>query len=894
MPILHRQERLSVKQVMQARPAHADNRPMSAAPPSADAARRWAAVAELFERVLTLPDAERKRQLSEASVDPAVAAEVRSLLAHAAQHDDAFLAAPAAPPSALLGERLGAWRVCARLGAGGMGEVWVAERIDGAYEGRAAIKVLKRGMDSDAVLARFAREQQLLARLSHPNIARLIDAGRTADGLPYFVMEHVAGRPIDAACAGLPVAARLALFLQLADAVAHAHSHLLVHSDLKPGNALVTDAGQVKLLDFGIAKALQAEDDAAADLTQLGPRPFTPLYASPEQVRGEPLSTATDVYSLGVLLYVMLAGERPYGRGAKAATDAARAVLDEAPQRPVIAGGADLINIVLKALEKPIERRYPSVDALAADLRAYLSGYPVSARPASTWYLLRKLVGRNRAAAVLAGLAAASLVGGLAATTWQMHRADQARATAERRFAELRQLANQLVFRYHDQIVNLPGAVGVRQALLDDAARYLDALAAESASDPALARELAETYHRLSLLQGEIFSPSQERVVVALANAEKATALAEGYVRLADAAPGRLNAAIDMWLNRATIEARLGRMAASVESLQRAGALAEAARQRAPDDLEVISRLATLEGRIALALGAHVGQANLGRVDAARPHWDRAIAHFDALVRREPGNVEWVHQLAWGWIGRTNWLVLAGEFDQAVAAGRRAVALRDQAAAMKPGDAHLAHQRAPARSNLATALTLAGAHAEALRLQDEALAIVERSLAADPQNKSAQRDHALIGLLRSRPLAALGRHAEALSQVRSTLTALPAAAILPDDFYLARWRAEALVWLSRLQRDGDPDAAATAAREAIAQLQRLAGEDHAARRWATAQAYAELAQAQHVAGAGAAAAASAREALRLWGDAAPGYFAAQQRAAQVVVRRCSGGCGASR
>ena len=873
--------------------ADCDNRRMPSATPSAEPARRWADVAQLFERLLPLSAAERERLLADGALETSLAAEVRSLLAHADQHDESFLAEPAAAPAALLGQRLGAWRVVSRLGAGGMGEVWLAERVDGAYEGRSALKVLKRGMDSDAVLARFAREQRLLARLSHPNIARLIDAGRTGDGLPYFVMEHVSGRPIDQACAGLPEAARLGLFLQLADAVAHAHSHLLVHRDLKPGNVLVTGDGQVKLLDFGIAKALQAEEDAAGtELTQLGLRPFTPLYASPEQVRGEPLSTATDVYSLGVLLYLMLTGERPYGRGATGVTDAARAVLEEEPRRPAAAPG-DLGNIVLKALEKSIERRYASVDALAADLRAYQAGYPVSARPASTWYLLRKLVARNRAAAVLAGLAAASLIGGMAATTWQMQRADRARAVAERRFTEVRQLANQLVFRYHDQIRNLPGAVAVRQALLDDAARYLDELAAESAEDPALARELAETYHRLSLLQGEIFSPSQERVLVALVNAEKATALAAGFVHRSDAQLPAVNTVVDMWLNRATIEARLGRMAASVESLRQAGAVAEAARARAPDDLEVISRLATLEGRIALALGAHLGQANLGRVTEAGAHWDRAVELFDGLVRREPASHEWVHQLAWGWIGRTNWLLLMGHFDQATAAGRRAVELRDRAAAMSPGDAHLAHQRAAARNNLASALALGGEHVQALRLQDDALIIVAQSLKVDPHNKAALRDRALIGLSRVRPLVGLGRRDDALAQVHATLAALPASTILPDDFYLARWRAEALVWLARLQREVDPAAAAAAAREAIAQLQGLVGEDHAARRWATAQALTELAQAERGVGANAAATEAAREALRLWGDAAPGYFASQQRIA-AELSLCSNECGSSR
>jgi serine/threonine protein kinase len=272
-------------------------------------------------------------------------------------------------------------------------------------------------MDSPVCWRAFALEQRALARLNHPHIAHLLDAGRTADGLPYIVMEAVAGRPIDLACAGLPVAQRLALFLQLADAVAHAHRALLVHRDLKPSNVLVTGEGQVKLLDFGIAKALDPLEGSDGHTTVAGERPYTPHYASPEQVRGEPVGTATDIYSLGVLLYLMLTGQRPYGRGATSAAEAARCVLEEQPVRPSALTAesdqpglaadpqwlatrrtleGDLDNVLLKALDKRPEGRYASVDAFAADLRAYLAGYPVSARPAGWAYRARKFVGRHR------------------------------------------------------------------------------------------------------------------------------------------------------------------------------------------------------------------------------------------------------------------------------------------------------------------------------------------------------------------------------------------------------------------------------------------------------------------------------------------------------------------
>ena len=308
---------------------------------------------------------------------------------------DQPLAGDDAPATAHTGQRIGDWKIVRPLGSGGMGEVFEARRADGSFEGRAAIKLLKRGMDSAAVLQRLAQERQALARLNHPHIARLFDAGATDEGPPYFVMECVDGVPIDEAAQGRPLEVRIALFLQLTDAVAYAHRSLLVHRDLKPGNGLVTPEAQVKLLDFGIAKALDPLDGTDADTTVGTARPFTPNYASPERVRGEPVTTATDFYSLGVLLYQLLTDVRPTGRLATTPAEAARSVLEDVPARPsslpadLVADPhwlatrkrleGDLDNVLMKALEKPVERRYASVDALAADVRATLTGHPVSA-----------------------------------------------------------------------------------------------------------------------------------------------------------------------------------------------------------------------------------------------------------------------------------------------------------------------------------------------------------------------------------------------------------------------------------------------------------------------------------------------------------------------------------
>ena len=456
----------------------------------------WHYVKQLYAKALDVEGAARESVIASADVTDAVREEVRSLLALdgdlSRDGNGGFLGAPAAmsalSPVDRTGQRLGAWQITRILGSGGMGEVFEAQRVDGSFEGRAAIKLLKRGMDSARVLQRFAQERQALARLNHPHIASLLDAGLSAQGLPYFVMEYVDGKPIDEAVIGLSFEQRLALFLQLADAVAYAHRNLLVHRDLKPGNVLVTPQGDVKLLDFGIAKALDPVDNAGSNNTTLsGQRPFTPNYASPEQVRGEPVTTATDIYSLGVLLYQMLTGLRPTGRNATTPAEAARSVLEETPTKPSSLSSAqvmdplwmqqrrrlagDLDNVLLKALEKPVERRYASVDAMALDVRHVLSGYPVSAR-APTWhYLAGKFLRRHRLVASLTTVGIASLCVATGLALWQARVADSERQAAQQHLDDVRSLARSMIFEVNDAIAN--GVTPGRAALVKAASEYL-------------------------------------------------------------------------------------------------------------------------------------------------------------------------------------------------------------------------------------------------------------------------------------------------------------------------------------------------------------------------------------------------------------------------------------
>ena len=304
---------------------------------------RWRQVRELLDRVLAVEDFERAALLDAACLsDPELRKEVESLLLSHRQAGSIFLKKPAfdlkaseadwANQGGRVGRRVGVYRLLEQIGQGGMGEVYRAERADGQYDKQVAIKFVRTGLDSAAVVDRFRNERQVLASLDHPNIARLLDGGTTDEGIPYLVMELIEGIPLDQYCRnhGLSIPERLRLFQQVASAVQYAHQHLVIHRDIKPGNILVTKQGVPKLLDFGIAKIL----DPAAVSQQTAANPMTPEYASPEQIRGEPITTATDVYSLGVVLYQLLTGRSPYPKQTHAAHEFARAICEFQPERP--------------------------------------------------------------------------------------------------------------------------------------------------------------------------------------------------------------------------------------------------------------------------------------------------------------------------------------------------------------------------------------------------------------------------------------------------------------------------------------------------------------------------------------------------------------------------------
>jgi tetratricopeptide (TPR) repeat protein/tRNA A-37 threonylcarbamoyl transferase component Bud32 len=524
---------------------------MTSPAPSPDS--RWE---ELFDELSELPPPDRARRLAALEAeDPALAARLARLLEADGATTD-FLGRPAvelldaeegeAEPSLPAGTRVGSWLLLGLLGRGGMGEVYLAERDEGTFLQRAALKLIKRGMDSQAIVRRFVRERQILSRLDHPGIARLLDGGSAEDGRPFFVLERVEGVPITEYCRTqrLDLEGRLRLFQSVCAAVDSAHRRLVVHRDLKPANILVTEDGSAKLLDFGISKVLAGgEEEETSPLTQLDARLLTPAYAAPEQILGEPITMATDVYALGVLLFELITGALPHARERRSLGAMAGAVARETIERPsavlrrIAAGDAprlarrvagDLDLIVLTALHREPARRYRSAAVLAEDLARFLGGRPIHARPDNPRYRLRKFVGRNRLAVAAAALGLAALFAGLGLALWQAHAAGLAARRADAETARAERVKSFLlsVFRQSDPEASNGGAVSARE-LLEGGARRIDTeLAGDAGTQADVFDAVANIESNLGLVDP------------ALAHARRALALREAILPRGDARIG--------------------------------------------------------------------------------------------------------------------------------------------------------------------------------------------------------------------------------------------------------------------------------------------------------------------------------------------------------------------
>ena len=497
---------------------------------------QWRVLSPYLDQALAMTDDARAAWLSSLSEqDPVLAAQLATLLdEHQVLAQEGFLENGrfAMPNSTgLAGQTLGPYTLISQIGQGGMGSVWLARRSDGRFERQAAVKFVNIALAGAATEGRFKREGSILGRLTHPHIAELLDAGLSSAGQPYLILEYVNGPTIDQYCDQhkLDLEARVRLFLDVLAAVAHAHANLIIHRDIKPSNVLVTTGGEVKLLDFGIAKLLEGEGQtgAATLLTHEGGSALTPQYAAPEQLTGDPVTTATDVYALGVLLYLLLSGRHPAGSGLSSPAELVKAVLDLEPPRASDATTADdnnliaerrdatpdklrrqlrgdLDTIVGKALKKDPQERYPSVTGFADDLKRYLKHEPISARPDTLAYHTAKFLRRNRTVVALVAAAIVLVIGSLSTG---LYVANRQRKIAEQRFAQVRQLANKFI-ELDNKIRGLPGSTEVRMEMVSDSLQYLTSLSSEAHVDQDLALEIAYAYVRVAHAQGDPSSPN--------------------------------------------------------------------------------------------------------------------------------------------------------------------------------------------------------------------------------------------------------------------------------------------------------------------------------------------------------------------------------------------------
>lgn len=597
---------------------------------------RWALVKEILGNALDLKSTQRAAYLHDACCnDPILHREVQRLIVAEESAGTGFLNMAAVPSGseiddtpldAMLGRRVGAYQISELIGIGGMGEVYRASRADHQYRKQVALKLVRAGQDSQFVFDRFRNERQILATLDHPNIARLLDGGTTDEGAPYFVMELIEGQALCEYCDehDLEIQDRLKLFLQICSAVQFAHQRLVVHRDIKPSNILVTADGTPKLLDFGVSKILDTDGSLnSADPTLTAFRALTPAYASPEQIRGEPITTATDVYSLGVVLYELLTGRAPYPMSARTPHEISRAVCEVEPERPSAAVRkalpedgvrpgreddadlssaklskqlrGDLDTIVLKALRKEPGKRYGSVEEFAGDIRRHLEHLPVTARKGTARYRMAKFALRHRAGLAATAIVIAALLAGMAMTLVQKRRAD-------RRFNDVRALANSLLFEIHDSIRDLPGSTPARKLIVDRALTYLDRLSTEGGTDLSLMRELATAYERVGEVQGHYLQNSLGDTAGSLRSYQKALTIRQQVAaksrdwtdQLALAKSHRL-VSNQLWAT--------GDLRGAFDNNARAVSLAESLQKERPTDLGVLDELSHEYGNAAQVWG---------------------------------------------------------------------------------------------------------------------------------------------------------------------------------------------------------------------------------------------------------------------------------------------------
>jgi len=685
--------------------------------------------------------------------DASLAAEVRSLLAACKAEESATASRRENPANSSGGapdrKRIGPYEIDRLLGRGGMGAVYLAHRADGQFEQQVAIKLIDLPLATDIFRERFRLERQILAGLQHPFIARLLDGGVSVEGDLYLAMEYVAGVPIHQFCKdqSLSESKHLALFVRVCEAVQFAHQNLVVHRDLKPDNILVVEDGTPRLLDFGTAKLLSPSvGKPGSELTREGFHSFTPQYASPEQVLGKPVTTASDTYSLGVLLYLLLTGTLPYELKELTTAEMLRVICNEPPRHPAEAAGPDrrlsldLQSILLKALRKEPSERYLTPEQLSVDIQAYLDGRPVAARHGSFRYRATKFMRRHLLAVAAAVLLAATVAAGIGGVLWQSRAANLERRKAEARSADLRQLSNSLLSELDEAIKQLPGSTGVQKLLVTRVLEHLDRMATDTDTkgDRQTQLDLVDAYTRLGNIQGNGYDQNLGDTEGALVSLGKALAIAKSLAPAGSKdseairflALGEQSRSEILWQTGRTLEA----VAIMREALERFDALVSDPHVPPAQIAEVSAAHGTLGDELGQS-----GTASLGDQPGALTEYRRAIELDHRALALDPG------------LFRANWGIAVQQIkigtiemhtDPADALKNFQMALQRVAAFPKPEQSGLGaiRMRAMLIRKEANAMGELGEFTQAFPLFAEVVRIQQQLADADPQDSRALED----------------------------------------------------------------------------------------------------------------------------------------------------------